>query len=76
MLSTSDPPSDKVLEGLYVSEIEESSQAHNIMALYNHEILKGGGQNRLSQTENVCKIAYGANSKEQEFQDSERNYRA
>ena len=30
---TSDPPSDNVLGGLYVSKIQESSQAHTIVAL-------------------------------------------
>ena len=44
LLLTSDPPSDTVLEGLYVSKIQESSQAHTIMALHNQEILRGGGQ--------------------------------
>ena len=44
LLLTSDPPSDKVLEGLYVSKLQESSQAHTIMALFNQEILRGGGQ--------------------------------
>ena len=44
LLLTSDPPSDIVLEGLYVSKLQESSQALTIMALYNQEILRGGGQ--------------------------------
>ena len=44
LLLTSDPPSDKVLEGLYVSKLQDSSQAQTIMALYNQEILRGGGQ--------------------------------
>ena len=35
LLLTSDPPSDKVLEGLYVSKLQDSSQAQTIMALYN-----------------------------------------
>ena len=52
LLLTSDPPLDKVLEGLYVSKLQESSQGQTIMALYN----------QLSQTENVCEIAYWANS--------------
>ena len=41
VLLTSDPPSDKVLE---VSKLQDSSQAQTIMALYNQEILRGGGQ--------------------------------
>ena len=33
-----------MLEGLYASKIQESSQAETIMALYNQESLRGGGQ--------------------------------
>ena len=44
LLLTNDTPSDKVLEGLYVSMLQDSSQAQTIMALYNQEILRGGGQ--------------------------------
>ena len=36
-LLTNDPPSDKVLEALYVSKLQDSSQAQTIMALYNQE---------------------------------------
>ena len=39
LLLTSDPPSDKVLEGLYVSKLQDSSQVQTIMAPYNQEIL-------------------------------------
>ena len=34
LLLTSDPPSDKVLVGLYVSKLQDSSQAQTIMALF------------------------------------------
>ena len=44
LLLISDPPSDKVLEGLYASKIQDSSQAQTIVARYNQEILRGGGQ--------------------------------
>ena len=44
LLLTSDPPLDQVLEGLYVSKLQESSQVHTIMALYNQENLRGGRQ--------------------------------
>ena len=44
LLLTSDPPSDKVLEGLYVSKLQDSSQAQTIVALYNPDILQGGGK--------------------------------
>ena len=40
LLLTSDPPSDKVLEGLYVSKLQDSFQAQTIMALENQEILR------------------------------------
>ena len=38
------PPSDNVLEGLYVSKLQDSSQAQTLMALYNEEFLRGGGR--------------------------------
>ena len=44
LLLTSDPPSDIVSEGLYVSKLQDSSQARTIMALYNQEILRGRGK--------------------------------
>ena len=43
MENDDDPPSDKVLEGLYVSTLQESSQAQTIMAQNNQDILRGGG---------------------------------
>ena len=43
LLLTSDPSSDKVLEVLYVSKVLDSSQAQTIVALFNQEILRGGG---------------------------------
>ena len=42
LLLTSDPPSDNVLESLYVSKLQDSSHAQTIMALYNQEILRRG----------------------------------
>ena len=44
LLLTRDPPSDKVLEGLYVSKLQDSSQAQIMLALSNQEILRGEGQ--------------------------------
>ena len=41
---TSDPPSDKVWEGLCSSNLKHSSQVQTIVALYNQEILRGGGK--------------------------------
>ena len=55
LLLTGDPPSDKVLEGLYVS--------HTIMAQHNQEILRGGGQrdhHRLSMCEHILSKLKGA----------------
>ena len=43
LLLRSDPPSDKVLEGLYVSKLQDSSQAQSVVELFNQEILRGGG---------------------------------
>ena len=50
MLLTSDPPSDLVLEGLYVSKLQDSFQVQTIMALYIQEILREEGK----QIKNVC----------------------
>ena len=36
-LLTSDPPSDKVLKVLYVTKMQDSSQAQTLVALYNQE---------------------------------------
>ena len=44
LLLTSDPPSYKDLEGLYVSKLQDSSRAQTIVALNNQEILRGGGK--------------------------------
>ena len=56
LLLTSDPPSDKVLEGLYVSKLQDSSQAQTIMAQYNQEILRGGGQRNYHRLR-MCEIS-------------------
>ena len=44
LLFTNDPPSHNVLEGLYVSKLQDSSQINTIMALYNPKILRRGGK--------------------------------
>ena len=44
LLLTSRPPSDKVQEGLYVSKLQDFPQVQTIMALFNQDILRGGGQ--------------------------------
>ena len=56
---TSDPPSDKVLEGLHVSNLQDSSQAQTIMTFSNQKTLRGGEKrdhHRLTMC--VCEIAY------------------
>ena len=35
---------DKILEGLYKSKLQDPSQLETIMALYNPEIRRGGGE--------------------------------
>ena len=44
LLSAGDPPSDKILEGLYILKVQDSFQLQTIMALYNPEIRRGGGE--------------------------------
>ena len=54
LLLTNDPPSDMVLEGLYVFKLSGSFQIHTIMALNDREILRRRRTKRLSQIEKVC----------------------
>ena len=75
LLLTNDPPSDKVLEGLYACKLQESSQAHTIVALFNQEILRGGGERDYHRLR-MCVRSHIEQSIEQEFQDSKRSYRA
>ena len=58
LLLTSDPPSEKVLEGLYVSKLEDTFQAQTIMALYNQEILSGGGKRDYHRLSMCAKLTY------------------
>ena len=78
LLLTSDPPSDKVSEGLHVSMLQDSPQVHTIVALYNQEILRRRRNTRLSQTKNVCENVTSLNKlrevKISEFQSED--YRA
>ena len=48
LLLTIDPQSDKVLEGLYVSKLQDSSQGHTIMEIYNQEILCEGRKKNIT----------------------------
>ena len=58
LLLTSDLPSDKVFEGLYVSKLQDSSQAQTIGGTFQSRNSARRRKTRLSQTENVCEIAY------------------
>ena len=73
---TSDPPSDKVLEGLYVSKLQDSSRAHTFVALYNQEILRGGGKRDYHRLRMWVKLHIKQAQRRKKFQDSERDYRA
>ena len=76
LLLTVDPPSDKVLEGLYVSKLQDSSQAQTIMALYNQEILRGGGKRDYHRLRLCVKLHIEQAQKKSNFQESERDYSA
>ena len=45
-----------MVDGLYVSKKQDSSQAQTVVALNNQEILRGGKRDP-QKTENVCEIA-------------------
>ena len=59
LLLTSDPPSDKVLEGLYVSKLQDSFPVQTIMALFNQEILRRGGQRDYHRLRMCVKLHVG-----------------
>ena len=42
--STSDPPANKILEGLYKSKLQDSTQHQTTLALYNEEAVRSGGE--------------------------------
>ena len=44
ILSTSDPRSDKILEGLHKSKLQDSTQLQAILAPYNQETIQSGGE--------------------------------
>ena len=76
LLLTSDLPSDKVSEGLYVSKLQDSSQVQTILALYNQEILRGGGQRDYHRLRMCVKLHFEQAQKKWKSQDSEPDYRA
>ena len=42
VLSTSDPPADNILESLYKSKLQDSSQLETVMSLCNPETIRSG----------------------------------
>ena len=54
----SDPPPDKILKGLKISKLQDSSQLQTITAQYNQEILRGGGERDHHRLRNVGEIAH------------------
>ena len=77
LLLTSDPPSDKVLEGLHVSKLQDSSQAQTTMALHNQENLRGGGQRDYHRRRMCVKLLVEqAQRSKKKNQDSVRDDRA
>ena len=42
VLSTNDPPADNILEGLYKSKLQDSSQLQTVLSLYNPETIRSG----------------------------------
>ena len=73
---TSDPPSDNVFEGLYVSKLQDSSQAQKIMALNNQESLRGGGQRDYHRQRMCVKLHFEQAQRSKKIQDTERDCRA
>ena len=43
-MSTNDPPANKILEGLYKSKLQDSTQLQSFLALYNQESIGNGGE--------------------------------
>ena len=63
LLLTSDPPSDNVLECLYVSKLQDSFPNSDNFGTIQSRYPARRTKTRLSQTENVCEITYWASSK-------------
>ena len=74
LLLTSDLPSDKVLGGLFVSKLQDSSQAQTTMALHNQEILRGGGKRDYHRLR-MC-VTLHVEQAQKRNQDSEQDFRA
>ena len=67
LLLTSDPPSDKVLEGLYVSKLQDSFPVQTIMALFSQEILRRGGQRDYHRLRMRVKLHVGQTHRSKKF---------
>ena len=75
-LLTSDPPSDKVLEGLCVSKLQDSSQVQTTVAPNNQEILREVGKQDYHRLRMCVKLHVEQAPRSKKNQDSERDYRA
>ena len=58
LLSTSETPTEMVLEGLYKSKLQESVQLETVLALYDHETVRNSGQPSYSNLKFSCKTPY------------------
>ena len=64
---TIDLPSDKVLERLYASNLQDSSQAQTIVAQNNREILWGGGQRYYHRLRMCVKLHFEQGQRSKNF---------
>ena len=56
LLSASDMPSDVMLEGLYKSGLHDSVQHQTVLALYDQETARNGGQTSYSRLKTSVKL--------------------
>ena len=58
LLSTSETPTEMVLEGIYKSKLQDSVQLQTVLALYDHETVRNSGQPSYSNLKFSCKTPY------------------
>ena len=58
LLSADEPLSDKVLEGLYKSKLKDSVQLQTVLALYDPETVRNGGQISYSRLKTSVRLFY------------------
>ena len=56
LLSTSDMPSDVILEGLWKSKLQDSAQLQTVLALYDQETVRNNGQTSYSRFKTSVKL--------------------